>query len=42
MQLGYDIQVNAEVPATAGSGAIAIAVQVGDDISQSGVTVWVQ
>jgi uncharacterized protein (TIGR03437 family) len=36
------LQVNAEVPATATSGANSIAVQVGNQISQSGVTVWVQ
>lgn len=36
------LQVNAEIPATATSGANTITVQVGTHISQSGVTVWVQ
>jgi uncharacterized protein (TIGR03437 family) len=36
------LQVDAEVPATARSGANSIAVEVGNQISQSGVTVWVQ
>ena len=36
------LQVNATIPATAVSGANAIAVQVGDNSSQSGVTVWVR
>jgi len=36
------LQVNAAVPATASSGANSIAVEVGNQTSQSGVTVWVQ
>ena len=36
------LQVNAVVPATASSGADSITVQVGQNISQNGVTVWVQ
>jgi len=36
------LQVDAEVPATANSGANSITVRVGNQISQSGVTVWVQ
>lgn len=36
------LQVNAEVPATASSAANSITVQVGNSISQNGVTVWVQ
>jgi len=36
------LQVNAVVPATATSGANSITVQVGNQISQTGVTVWVQ
>jgi uncharacterized protein (TIGR03437 family) len=36
------LQVNATVPATAASGANSIVVKVGDNSSQSGVTVWVQ
>jgi len=36
------LQVNARVPATASSGANSITVEVGTQISQSGVTVWVQ
>jgi len=36
------LQVNAVVPPTTGAGAIPITVQVGKQISQSGVTVWVQ
>jgi uncharacterized protein (TIGR03437 family) len=36
------LQVNADVPPTASSGANSITVQVGANISQSGVTVWVQ
>ena len=36
------LQVNAEIPATVGTGAIPITVQVGKIISQNGLTVWVQ
>ncbi len=36
------LQVNAYIPATASSGANPITVQVGKNISQPGVTVWVQ
>jgi uncharacterized protein (TIGR03437 family) len=36
------LQVNAVVPATVGDGAIPVTVQIGNQISQSGVTVWVQ
>jgi len=36
------LQVDAVVPLTTGAGAIPITVQVGKQISQSGVTVWVQ
>ena len=36
------LQVNAQVPATAISGANSITVQVGNQVSQTGVTVWVQ
>ena len=36
------LQVNAMVPAAASSGAVPIIVRVGNQISQSGVTVWVQ
>jgi uncharacterized protein (TIGR03437 family) len=36
------LQVNAVVPAAAGSGAVAIMVRVGNALSQSGVTVWVE
>jgi uncharacterized protein (TIGR03437 family) len=36
------LQVDAEVPATANSGANSITVEVGNQISQNGVTVWVQ
>lgn len=36
------LQVNAEIPASASSGANSITVQVGSAISQNGVTVWVQ
>jgi uncharacterized protein (TIGR03437 family) len=36
------LQVNADVPAGIGSGAVPITVQIGTHISQSGVTVWVQ
>ena len=36
------LQVNAEVPAAAASGAIPIVVKAGEGSSQSGVTVWVQ
>jgi uncharacterized protein (TIGR03437 family) len=36
------LQVNAEIPAGASSGANSITVQVGTAISQNGVTVWVQ
>ena len=36
------LQVNAVVPATVGDGAIRVTVQIGNQISQSGVTVWVQ
>jgi uncharacterized protein (TIGR03437 family) len=36
------LQVNADIPATAISGANSITVQVGDNSSQNGVTVWVR
>ena len=36
------LQVNAELPSTVSSGAIPIMVRVGNQISQSGVTVWVK
>jgi uncharacterized protein (TIGR03437 family) len=36
------LQVNAEIPATVGTGAIPITVQVGKVVSQDGVTVWVK
>jgi uncharacterized protein (TIGR03437 family) len=36
------LQVDAVVPPTAGAGAIPITVQVGKQISQNGVTLWVQ
>ena len=36
------LQVNADVPATAVSGANSITVKIGDSTSQSGVTVWVK
>jgi uncharacterized protein (TIGR03437 family) len=36
------LQVDAVVPATVSSGANSITVQVGNQISQAGVTVWVQ
>jgi len=36
------LQVNADIPATATSGANPITVQVGTHICQSGVTVWVK
>jgi uncharacterized protein (TIGR03437 family) len=36
------LQVNADIPSTAVSGANSIAVQVGTNLSQSGVTVWVK
>jgi uncharacterized protein (TIGR03437 family) len=36
------LQIDAAVPPTTGAGAIPITVQVGKQISQSGVTVWVQ
>ena len=36
------LQVDAEVPVTANSGTNPITVRVGNQISQSGVTVWVQ
>jgi len=36
------LPVDAEVPAGLSSGANSIAVQVGTQTSQSGVTVWVQ
>jgi uncharacterized protein (TIGR03437 family) len=36
------LQIDAVVPPTTGAGAIPITVQVGKQISQSGVTVWVQ
>ena len=36
------LQVDAVVPPTTGAGAIPITVQVGKQISQNGVTVWVQ
>jgi len=36
------LQVDAVVPGTAGTGANSIMVRVGNAISQSGVTVWVQ
>ncbi|MGD0666621.1 MAG: hypothetical protein ABSB23_03610 [Bryobacteraceae bacterium] len=36
------LQVNADIPATATSGANSITVQIGKNISQNNVTVWVQ
>jgi uncharacterized protein (TIGR03437 family) len=36
------LQVNATIPATATSGANSIAVKIGSNTSQSGVTVWVK
>jgi len=36
------LQVNADIPATAASGANSITVQIGKNISQNGVTVWVK
>jgi uncharacterized protein (TIGR03437 family) len=36
------LQVDAEVPAAAGSGANSIVVRIGNATSQSGVTVWVK
>ena len=36
------LQVNAVIPTTASSGANSITVQIGKNISQNSVTVWVQ
>ena len=36
------LQVNADIPAGAASGANSITVKIGDNTSQSGVTVWVK
>jgi uncharacterized protein (TIGR03437 family) len=36
------LQVNAQVPSSAGSGALPVMVRVGNAISQTGVTVWVK
>ena len=36
------LQIDAVVPPTTGAGAIPITVQVGKQISQNGVTLWVQ
>jgi uncharacterized protein (TIGR03437 family) len=36
------MQLNVQIPANAPSGALSIAVSVGGNMSQSGITVWVQ
>jgi len=36
------VQVNVQVPAGAGSGNVALALNLGGTLSQSGVTVWVK